>query len=242
MYKWNNELSDAETIITYNTDAVRLGDKITVVGSFANNSAVVYAVAGSSNKVYRWMMDNGTFNQTPTVITLQGVTNLGTSPAVYPRGLGNANIFVNGNSTRPTEYTPAGAQVATVPTTVVDSRSNAMRYIESGEQKYLIIYQYGLGNENAKVLDITGGLNSATVVETSPTLGSNSNTIGTSGDIDYRSLAPGRYIYYVLATNNGYGAYQLVNEAQLPVELLNFSASVVDMGIMLNWTDRKSVV
>jgi len=236
VYKWNNELSDAETIITYNTDAVRLGDKITVVGSFANNSAVVYAVAGSSNKVYRWTMDNGLFNQTPTVITLQNVTNLGTSPAVYPRGLGNANIFVNGNSTRPTEYTPAGVQVATVPTTVVDSRSNSMRYIESGDQKYLIVYQYGLGNENAKVLDITGGLNSAIVVETSPTLGSNSNTIGTSGDVDFRFLAPGRYIYYVLATNNGYGAYQLINEAQLPVELVNFSAAVADMGVMLNWT------
>ncbi len=235
VYKWNNELSDAEAIITYNTDAVRLGDKITVVGSISNNSAVVYAVAGSSNKVYRWTMDNGTFNQTPTVITLQGVTNLGTSPAVYPRGLGNSNIFVNGNSTRPTEYTPAGVQVATVPTTVVDSRSNSMRYIESGEQKYLIVYQYGLGNENAKVLDITGGLNSAIVVETSPTLGSNSNTVGTSGDIDYRFLAPGRYIYYVLATNNGYAAYQLINEAQLPVELINFSASVVNNGIMLNW-------
>lgn len=235
VYKWSNEQANPEEIITFSTDAVRLGDKITVVGSYANNSAIVYAAAGSSNKVYKWEMQNGVFNQTPTVITLQGISSLGTSPAVYPKGLGNANIIVNGNSTRPAEYTQNGTLVASVPTTVVDSRSNAMRYFESGEQKYLIVYQYGLGNENAKVLDVTNGLSGAIVKETSPTLGSNSNTVGTSGDIDYRFLSNGRYIYYVLATNNGYAAYQLINEAQLPVELLNFSASVSENGILLKW-------
>ncbi len=235
VYKWNNELADAEAVITYTGSTGRLGDKITVVGSYANNTAVVYAAVGSSNVVYKWVMENGSFNQTPTQITLQGVTSLGTSPAVYPRGIGNANIFVNGNTTRPTEYTPAGVLVATVPTSVVDSRSNSMRYIESGEQKYLIVYQYGLNNENAKVLNISNGLANATVVETSPTLGANSNTVGTSGDIAYRYLAPGRYIYYVLATNNGYGAYQLINEAQLPVELVGFEGKIQSNGILLNW-------
>ena len=235
IYKWNNELSDAEAVITFTGTAVRLGDKITVVGSYSNNTAVIYAAANAGNKVYKWVMNNGSFNQTPTEITLQGVSTLGTSPAVYPRGLGDANIFVNGNSVRPTEYTSTGVLVATVPTTVVDSRSNSMRYIVSGEQKYLIIYQYGLNNENAKVLDISNGLATASVIETSPTLGTNANTIGTSGDISYRYLAPGRYIYYVLATNNGYGAYQLINDAQLPVELVSFTGKISANGVLLNW-------
>lgn len=235
IYKWNNESSEAEVVITFNGSTGRLGDKITVVGSVENNTAEIYAAVNSSNVIYKWVMNNGTFNQTPTTITLSGVTNYGTSPAVYPRGLGNSNIFVNGNSLRPTEFTSTGTQVAAAPTSVVDSRSNAMRFIESGNQKYLIVFQYGASNENAKILDISNGLGNAVSIDVTPTLGTNSNSIGTSGDIDYRYYAPGRYIYYVLSTNNGFAAYQLVNDQQLPVELINFAAEINDGVVLLKW-------
>ena len=102
-------------------------------------------------------MSGGSFNSTPTEITLSGVTNVGTSPAVYPKGLGNVNFYVNGNSIRPREFTPTGTFVGEASSSVVDSRSNAMRYIKSGQQEYLIVYQYGFPNENAKVLEVSGG-------------------------------------------------------------------------------------
>ncbi len=213
IYKWNNELSTPEPVITFSGSTGKLGDKFTVVGSYANNTAVIYAAVTSSNKVYKWVMENSVFNQTPILITLPAGT--GTSPAVYPRGIGDANIFVNGNGVRPCEYTSAGVLVATAPSSAVDIRSNSMRYFESGQQKYLIVYQYGFNFENAQVLDITNGLANATVLESSPILGTNYNTVGMSGDIAYRYIAPGRYIYYVLATNNGFAAYQLINPEQL---------------------------
>ena len=69
----------------------------------------------------------------------------------------------------------------------------------------------------------------AVLLETTPSLGTNANTVGTSGDIAYRVYQQGVYIYYVLATNNGIASYQLVNENEVPVELTSFSAAASDM-------------
>jgi hypothetical protein len=235
VYKWNDESASPENVIDFTGTTLRLGDKFTVVGSVSNNSAVIYAAGAGSNKVFKWTMNSGSFNQTPDEITLSGFTNAGTSPAVYPRGLGDSNFFINGNSIRPKEYTSAGVFVDELPTPTVDSRSNAMRYIESGEQRYLIVYQYGFPNENAQVLDITNGLSSAVVLETTPSLGTNANNIGTSGDIAFREYQQGVYIFYVLATNNGIAAYQIVNENQVPVELTSFSGAIDGNRVQLNW-------
>ena len=94
IYMWNDESASAQSIISFSlTAAGRLGDKFTVVGSYADNSAIIYAALQSSNKVYKWTMSGGSFISTPTEITLSGVTNVGTSPAVYPKGLGSVNFL-----------------------------------------------------------------------------------------------------------------------------------------------------
>lgn len=236
VYKWDSESSTATSILTYSGANIRLGDKITVVGSFSDNSAVLYAAANSSNKVYKWTMSGGSFNPAPLEITVAGITNTGTNPAVYPLRGGNNNFIINGNSIRPREHTESGAFVKEVPVNLVDSRSNALRYIVSGSKRYLITFQYGTGNENAKVLEVSKGLDSAVLIETTPTLGPNANTTGAAGDIDYRVFAQGVYVYYVLSTNNGIASYLLVNDEIVPVELTSFTAHCETDGIHLNWT------
>jgi|GEM_PF-773687 len=235
VYKWDSETSSATIILNYLGAAVRLGDKITVVGSYFDNSAILYAAANSSNKVYKWTMSNGTFNTTPLEITLSGVTNVGTNPAVYPKMDGNSNFIINSNSIRPREHTESGAFIKEVPVNLVDSRSNALRYIISGSKRYLITFQYGVGNENAKVLEVSKGLDSAVLIETTPTLGPNTNTTGAAGDVDYRVFSQGVYVYYILSTNNGIASYLLVNDDIVPVELTSFTAHCETDEIHLNW-------
>lgn len=218
IYKWNDESSTPVQVLTYSGGAYRLGDKFTVVGSLNDNSAIIYAAVASSNKVLKWTMSGGNFISTPIEITLSGVTNVGTSPAVYPRGLGSTNFFVNGNSITPREFTSGGGAVATIPSSVVDSRSSSLRYLEAFGKKFLITYQYGFPNENAKVLDITNGSANAVVYETTPSLGTNVNTVGTSGDVAYRYYGNGVYIIYVLATNNGIAAHQINIDTLTSVE------------------------
>lgn len=209
VYKWDDENSAPQVIIEYSANAYRLGDKITVVGSWSDNSAVIYAAAANSNRILKWTMSNGSFNQTPQEIVLSDVSNYGTNPSVAPIGKGNSNFFVNATSILPKYYSPTGSILGTCPTGLVATQSNAIRYFEKFGKKFLVTYQYGAFNENARILDITNGIANATIYETTPTLGDNANNIGLSGDVAVRYYGRGVFIIYVLATNNGIGAYQI---------------------------------
>ncbi len=217
-YKWDNESSNPQLIIEFNGGAYRLGDKITVVGSWSDNSAVLYAGVANSNRILKWTMSNGAFIQAPQEIVLSDVTNYGTNPSVAPVGKGNSNFFVNATSISPKYYSSNGTILGTCPTGLVVTQSNAIRYFERAGKKFLVTYQYGFPNENAKILDITNGINNATVYETTPSLGSNANNIGLSGDVAVRYYGRGVYIIYVLATNNGIGAYQITIDTTTLVE------------------------
>jgi len=222
VYKWDEENSTPELIIQYSGGAYRLGDKITVIGSWADNSAVLYAGVGNSNRILKFTMANGQFIQTPQEIILSDVTNYGTNPSVAPVGPGNSNFFVNATSILPKFYSPGGAILGTCPVNVVATQSNAIRYFERAGRKFLVTYQYGFPNENARILEITNGIQNATVYETTPSLGDNANNIGLSGDVAVRYYGRGIYIIYVLATNNGIGAFQIVIDTTTSVEEKNF--------------------
>lgn len=219
IYKWDEEDSNPELIITYSGGAYRLGDKITVVGSWYDNSAIIYAAVATSNKILKWTMSNGSFNQTPHEITLSDVANYGTNPSVAPISIGNSNLFVNATSVLPKYYTPTGALLGTCPTGLVVTQSNAIRYFEKAGRKFLVTYQYGFPNENARILDVTNGISNATIYETTPTLGDNANNIGLSGDVAVRYFGKGIFIIYVLATNNGIGAFQVTIDTTTSVGL-----------------------
>lgn len=221
IYKWDEEDSNPELIITYSGGTYRLGDKITVVGSWNDNSAIIYAAAATSNKIFKWTMSNGSFNQTPQEFTLSDVTNYGTNPSVAPISIGNSNFFVNATSILPKYYTSNGTLIGTCPTGLVVTQSNAIRYFEKAGRKFLVTYQYGFPNENARILDITNGINNATIYETTPTLGDNANNIGLSGDVSVRYFGKGIFLIYVLATNNGIGAFQITVDTTTSVELEN---------------------
>jgi len=218
VYKWDNESSAPQLIIEYAGGAYRLGDKITVVGSWNDNSAVLYAGVGNSNRILKWTMSNNAFNQTPQVITLSDISNYGTNPSVAPIDKGNSNFFVNATSILPKYYSPTGTILGTCPSGIVATQSNAIRYFEKFGKKFLVTYQYGASNENARILDITNGIANARVYETTPTLGDNPNNIGLSGDVAVRYFGRGVFIIYVLATNNGLGAYQITIDTLTNVE------------------------
>lgn len=218
VYKWDSETSTPQVIIEYSGGAYRLGDKITIVGKWSDNSAVLYAGVANSNKILKWTMSNGAFNQTPQEIILSDVSNYGTNPSVAPAGIGNSNFFVNATSILPKYYSPTGTNLGTAPSGIVATQSNAIRYFEKSGKKFLVTYQYGALNENARILDITNGIQNATIYETTPTLGSNPNNIGLSGDVAVRYYGKGIFIIYVLATNNGIGAYQITIDTTTFVE------------------------
>ncbi|NUN08790.1 MAG: choice-of-anchor D domain-containing protein [Ignavibacteriaceae bacterium] len=240
VYMWNDETSAPVKVVDYvQTTFARLGDKITITGDFANNTAVIWAASSTTAnaKVFRWTMTGGAFNAVPEEITLSDAT-VGSTASVGPIPGNGFYLKSNGQSVK--HYSMTGQLLGTVPGTVVATGANAIRWAASmGGNDYFAVFQYGAGNQNARVVGVPMNdyANSFTYGLTPP-LGVNSNANGT-GDIDIRRNTDGSVDVFVMATNNGFGVYHTTQA--IPVELTAFAATVTGNDVTLNWTTATEV-
>lgn len=206
VYKWTSDTAAPALVISYADSAYRLGDHITVTGSTADNSVTIWvAVTGGSDVVKFTTTDHGaTFM--PTVIPL--ASGIGSTPKVCPADSGDFFVSSGGDGIK--EYDATGkflGTVAAMPTTV-----GSMGYIAGGspEKAYVFGYDYtnvtGVTPQFAEAVDVTGGISTADSVAVTPVLGSTVNGNGT-GDIALTDDGNGTVTVFVLATNNGIGAY-----------------------------------
>lgn len=212
VYLWDSEGATPTLAISYTGAALRLGDGLSVIGNIANRTAIVVAAAAQSNKILRWSMNNdGTFNQTPTVITVQGRTNLGSIVEAAPLGLGNEGYLLSGFGIQPIQVNATGQVLATLPTAVGASEASAITTWATANRWLGLFESKQTGTVNQGLIFRNGASGLATTTTTNiygrtPNLGINPNPNRT-GDICYRADASGNYVFFVLGTNNGIGAY-----------------------------------
>ncbi|MGB9664706.1 MAG: hypothetical protein ACPL25_07285, partial [Ignavibacteria bacterium] len=212
VYRWDNESSTPVQVINYTGGAYRLGDLFTVVGSASDNSLTIYAAQSGGTNIVKFTTTDGGNSFTPSLITVSGFTSLGTLPKVYPSASG---FWTNGNGQNLRQLSTTGALVGAVDLNLVPSNSNSLVYFSSGSKEYVVQFLYGPATtitstaaffERAFIMDVTGGYAQALNVGYTSFLGDNSNTNG-SGDVAFKNNGDGTFTIYVLATNNGLGAY-----------------------------------
>ena len=222
IYKWADKDSDPEVFLTYNEAAYRLGDNFTVVGN-TNTNALIFAPVSSSNIVLRWEIVAGILNSTPALITLQGLTSLGSSPAVKPIGsLSSDNFYVNGSDISPTLFSATGGNLGAIDETVIGTGNNAFDFFTSSTNKYLYTLKKESNNDNNIILlDITSGLSNVDnddIYGETDIIGSNENW--NTGDVCTSfDFVNNKVILYVLSGNNGIGAYS-------PKNITGFSSGI----------------
>ncbi|MGE5364177.1 MAG: T9SS type A sorting domain-containing protein [Bacteroidota bacterium] len=207
VYKWTSESADPVKVAEYKTKgtpAIRLGDKFTVTGKASDNTLAIWAVQASGTKVIKFATaDNGnTF--TTSEITLASAA--GGSASIAPIGDGSTGFYINGGGVNAVQYDAAGALVGTISGTLVATGSNAIRYFESAARKYIVTYNFGAGNENLRVVDVTDGAKNATRVYPTKSIGTNANANGT-GDVAIKRNGT-TVDLFILSTNNGMAAYK----------------------------------
>ncbi len=206
VYKWTDETAAPEVAITADGTDRRLGDKISAMGSLADNSFALYAASASSNEVLKFTTaDNGaTFDlEVIDVGTTGGSASVGAIPGI-------TDFYYNATGINPKKFDATGADLGTVSGSVVSTGSNSIRYIttKSGAE-YFVTFQYGAGNENARIVKVPdGNLAAAESYTVTPSLGANANANG-SGDVAVKDNGDGTFTVFVLSTNNGLGAYLL---------------------------------
>lgn len=238
VYMWNSLTATPTLALSYlapaNTPAIRLGDKFRVTGNFYNNTAVIWAADANNAKVYKFSMSNGAFNPVPEIITLSN-NAFGGSASVAP--LPDGSFYYNAAGKNVMKYTATGTIIDTIPGTVIATGSNSIQYLGSVNRaydEYIVSFAYGAGNENgfmAKIPD--GDPNFGSFYGKTTTLGSNSNLNG-AGDVAFMFNDDNTITVFVLSTNNGFGAYKLVNI--VPVELTSFTATATGNNVNVAWT------
>jgi hypothetical protein len=205
IYKWNSETAAPVKVIAYKGPG-RLGDKFTVVGSTADNSLTIYAACASLDKVVKFTTNDNGASFTPQIITLSNGAS-GSSPSVGPVGLGASDFYLKSVGKSLYKFSSTGAIIDTVSGGLIATGSSAVRAFTAGSNKYVAVYNYGTGNENIRMLEVTNGDPQARLVFVTSSLGASSNANGT-GDISFKDNGDGTFNLLVLGTNNGIGYYQ----------------------------------
>ena len=209
VYMWDSLTAVPSVVVDYTaSEVVRLGDKFSVAFNYNDNTAAIFAASATTGigKVFKWTMTSGSFNAAPEIIILSD-NAAGGSASVGPIWGGSFYWNAGGQSAR--KYAADGTLLGTVPGTVVATGSNAIKFIGTvNGSEYFATYQYGGGNENARIVEVPGGdLSLATTYGLTTTLGANAN-VGGTGDVDVMVHPDGTATIYVLSTNNGVGVYR----------------------------------
>jgi Phosphodiester glycosidase/Domain of unknown function (DUF4623)/Secretion system C-terminal sorting domain len=215
VYKWDNDTATPSLYIEYSSPSnLRLGDKFTLQGDISKN-AVILAAASAGTKIIRWLVINGVL-QTPSEITLP--VAMGTLPCATATGTNaDSDLIVNSQGKNIILYSSTGVNKGSLGNTIVDIDSNATKYFELDEKKYLAVFQSKqtsnspLGH-NCRIVNITDGFAAATIVNTTDRLGNDINGNAT-GDVDVRySTSPISLTAITLATNNGISAKKIFGD------------------------------
>ena len=208
VYRYDSLSAAPVAVISYSTTADRLGDKFTVTGSTSDNSIVIWvatslASAGPGSLLKFTTTDNG---QTFTSTTIP-IAQTASSAAVGP--FPDASFYHNSHGTSPTKYASDGTVGGSIPTTVIATSGSAIRYLNTmlGDD-YIVANDLLVASNNAKIIRVPGGVPaSAILFGSTPLLGSTS--AGGLGDVSVQKVSDYVYNIFVLATNNGFGAYQV---------------------------------
>jgi len=233
VYAYDDEADTPTEVIAYLHDPGRFGDKITVQGSVTDNTLQIFAPSATTNELLVFTTsDQGATFSCDTI----DITQTGGSASVGP--LPSGDFYWNGSGNSVYKFSPTGSELGSVPGEVVATGSNAIRYMTAtGNYEYFVTFQYGTGNQNARVVrTLTSTPSNAETFSITPPLGDNANVNG-AGDVSVKNNGDGTYDVFVLSTNNGLGAYrfQFPVPAADPVNMsLNGAIYVGDVDFLQN--------
>jgi len=213
VYRYDTEASAPLTVINYDATGKRLGDKITVTGSTADNSIIIWAVsADEDGEVVKFTTTDNGMTFTAEVLDVGSFVTF-SSAAVGP--LANGDFYYNAHGSNAMKYSSTGALIGTIPPAVMPTGGSAIRYLRNlNGDEYIVANALGTGFEQARIIKVPGGVPAdAELFASTPTLGTNS--AGGLGDVSFRRVDDRVFQVFVLSTNNGLGAYTVTLD--LPV-------------------------
>ena len=217
LYWWTTEGGTYTDSLTFYTSAGhRIGDKITVVGSLADNTVEVWMPAAGTTPgiVYVATTANQGTDWSIETITLSGDQDvIGTNSDVVPFDIGRtSDFYIGGNSSAPSRYDNTGAYITG--SQLPSSSRNGMDLFEADGNTYLSVYTYrpegaGSGAKTGRIsiFDVTTAATPTLAYQTS-LLGDDTDTFSSIyGEGKVMVNVDGTFNLYTLEGVNGLAAF-----------------------------------
>lgn len=229
VYVYDSAGDSVSTIEVTATEAHRLGDKFTVVGSVTDNTVEIWAPAAGSDPgvVYQvTTADQGaTWNVNALTLTGDNVSIPGNSD-VGVFAPGGSDFYIAGNGSSPKRYASDGSYIADsqMPSTEVNGSKNGLTAFEFGGVQHLAVYSYRPDPANSgsktgyvSVYNVDDPTATSTVFE-SPLMGNDEDTYSSiHGEVKVQEVN-GELVFMALDGVNGFAAYTTA-EPQIPANL-----------------------
>ena len=235
IYVWETDTSVPQILYEDSISAFKIGDHLNLGIDWPRQHYIT--VSSNNNKIVDYYSDTGNPPLNRKEITVSdgntGSNASGDYSWVYPF-FDQGSYIVNSDGLLPKFYDTLGVFHLISDTSVVSSSSNSIKYYANGtlccDLPFYTTYNY---NENTAALILSAGPPWETPWGETPSLGDNPNPEH-YGDVEYAWLHYDSLVVFVLAGNNGLGAY-FAPGLSLPVELTSFTAENIKGEIILKW-------
>ncbi len=217
LYWWTTEGGTYTDSLTFFTEpGHRIGDKISVVGSLADNTVEVWMPAAGTTPgiIYVATTANQGTDWSIETITLSGdQTVIGTNADVVPFGIGRtSDFYVAGNSSAPARYDNTGAFITG--SQLTSSSRNGLEIFEADSKTYLSVYTFrpegvGSGSKTGmiSIFDVSTAATPTLAFQT-PLLGDDADTFSSIyGEGKVMVNEDGTFNVYALEGVNGFAAF-----------------------------------
>ncbi len=198
--------------------ALKVGNKFTVVGSVADNTAEVWIPAADSRTVFVFTTADQGATWSSNEITLTGGTAMATSPVAVPLTTGgSSDFYIAGHGSKIQRFTSAGVYVtgSEITQTGTTSRGGLKTFQLNGED-YIAVYTTRINNnttdDNGRVQVFNvDNATSPVLYFTSPVLGDTDGVSSYLGDAAVRVNSDGTFDVYAVDPEHGIAAYESGN-------------------------------
>ena len=231
IYKWENELAaPVKWLEVTLPEQMRLGDKFSVTGDLSG-SAIIMAAKNEGDKIVRWVVSGGVAGSAE-IITLTGLTSMGTAPAVIPFSpSSDANMLIDGKGLAPRVFDKDGNQLGYIARIddyanykIQSNSPNVFQYKGRTMAAFFQAMRQEPLGARIIVADITS--QPYQIIDTSEYISDNMPWDGYLGEVDV-TVDNDYYYLYMLQAKNALGAYR--GELQLPAFVSAITAYAGDM-------------
>lgn len=203
LYKWDIEAGTYTALPAIPISG--RSDFFTISGNFNQGEGLI-ATASNTGYITTAPVNNGVVG-TPVTQVASTIVGVAASAEI----IDETHIIYSAQNTQKTIYNTATNTGSIVKGTAINNNGANSAYFKFKGYEYVVSAENRFGA--LKIFDITDGATNATLVETTPDLGTGANaSIATPICVDVKS---DHIMIYVLAPNNGIAAYKFIPEKQV---------------------------